>query len=73
MTRPYLEKGSATEYAPLPALLHAHRTSPSMSMSMAVVTTCTRHGFFVRMSEQKVEIEAFDTTGHIFEHITVPS
>jgi hypothetical protein len=42
-------------------------------MYVTVVTTCTRHGFFVRMSEQKVEIEAFDTTGHIFEHITVPS
>jgi hypothetical protein len=31
-----------------------------------------RHGFFIKVAERKLDIEAFDTTGHIFDHITVP-
>lgn len=43
VSRPYLEKASATE-----------------------------HGFFIKLAEQKLDIEAFDTTGHIFDHVTLP-
>jgi hypothetical protein len=34
--------------------------------------SATEHGFFVRVAEEVLDIEAFDPTGHVFDRITVP-